>query len=45
MKTFRCILGYPFGLIAETFARLTLIVSNNELNVNFDYLKGWKCTK
>jgi hypothetical protein len=34
----RFILGFPFGLIAETFARLAIWVSSNQLTVNFDYL-------
>lgn len=33
-------LGFIFGLIAETFARLTLWASQGELVINFDYLRG-----
>jgi hypothetical protein len=39
MSTFRCVLAFPFGLAAETFARLTLWISGGELTVNFDYLR------
>lgn len=34
MTTIRCILAFPFGLIAETFARITLWISGGELTVN-----------
>ncbi len=34
----RFILGFPFGLMAEIFARLAIFVSGNQLNVNFNYL-------
>ena len=38
MKDLRVILAFPFGLLAETFARLTIIISGNQLNVDFRYL-------
>lgn len=38
MNDFRCILGYP----AETFARLTILISVDQLTVNFDYLRKVK---
>lgn len=38
MSDIRFILGFPFGLIAEAFARLAIYVSGNQLNVDFNYL-------
>ena len=41
MKVIRMIVGYVFGLIAETFARLTLLADEG-YPVNFDYLRKEK---
>ena len=38
-STLRFILGFPFGLAAETFARLAVWISGDQLAVNFDYLR------
>jgi len=38
MNDLRLILAFPFGLLAETFARLTILISDNQLNVDFRYL-------
>jgi hypothetical protein len=35
----RFILGFPFGLVAETFARLAIWISGNQLDVDFNYLR------
>jgi len=32
-------LAYPFGLLAETFARITLWICD-DMDVNFNHLKG-----
>lgn len=35
---FRFLIGFPFGLLAETFARIAIWVSGNQLDVDFNYL-------
>lgn len=35
-STFRAIIAFPFGLIAEIFARLTAKISGNQLDLNFN---------
>lgn len=34
----RFLLGFPFGFIAEIFARLAIAVSGNQLDVDFNYI-------
>lgn len=35
---FRFVVGFPFGFIAELFARLAIKISGNQLDVDFNYL-------
>jgi len=37
MDSIRTILAFPFGLLAETFARIALVIQP-DLNVDFNYL-------
>lgn len=38
----RCVLAFPFGLIAETFALIALKISDGELDCDFNHLKKRK---
>lgn len=38
-STFRFVLGFPFGFLAECFARIANWVSGNQLDVDFNHLQ------
>ena len=38
----RFIAGFPFGLLAETFARLAIRVSGGQLDVDFNYIDRYR---
>ncbi len=37
-STIRFLLAFPFGLLAETFARLTMLISGGQCDVDFNYI-------
>ncbi len=37
-STLRFILAFPFGLLSETFARLTILISGGQCDVNFNQI-------
>lgn len=39
IDTLRTIIGFPFGLLAETFARIALLIQP-DFDVDFNYLKN-----
>jgi hypothetical protein len=42
VSNFRFIVGFPFGLLAETFARLAIKISGGQLDVDFNYIDRYK---
>lgn len=43
LRVLRFVAGLPFGLLAECFARLAILISDNQLNVDFNYIGRRKC--